>query len=318
MRTVKKEPRMGLMRTRLLSNRPFVALLVLSAGAGGPLSASGCGGDDSGNEPAAPSRAPRGEITAKHYDRSLFDDSSATITNKWFPATPGTEFTWSGFSEDAGERERHRIVSIVTDVTKEIDGVRSMVAWDRDWSGGSLVESELLVLAQDRGGNVWHMGEYTETYEEGEFIGGQAWFAGHLKGARAGIHMRADPRLGTPAYSQGFAPAPYHWDDWGKVFETDRRTCVPVGCFEDVLVIDEFEPAKPGEHQLKYYAPGKGLVRVGWRGSDESKEILVLRKVRHLGGEAMGKVRQRVTEHEARANVYGSTPRAQPRGANVE
>jgi hypothetical protein len=102
------------------------------------------------------------------------------------------------------------------------------------------------------------------------------------------------------------------------VYKVGKRTCVPVDCYEDVLVVDEFEPSKPGEHQLKYYAPGRGNVRVGWRGSDESKEVLVLRKVRHLSREAMAKVRQKVREHEARANTYGDTPRAQPRGAGVE
>lgn len=298
--------------------RPTIAALTSLAASGCvALSTSGCLGDGGSRESsAAPAQKPRKEVSAKDYDRRLFDANSATITNKWFPATPGTEFTWTGFTEDAGQREEHRIVSIVTDMTKEIDGVRSLISWDRDWSGGSLVESELLLLAQDRAGNVWHMGEYTEAYEDGEFIGGQAWLVGHLKGARAGIHMKADPRLDTPAYSQGFAPAPYYWGDWGNVHKVGQRTCVPVGCFREVLVVDEFEPRKRGEHQLKYYAPGKGNVRVGWRGSDASKEVLVLRKVRHLGPQAMARAREAVRAHEERANAYGDTPPARPGRAN--
>jgi hypothetical protein len=307
---------MSLSQARLRLRRPLAALVLVPATAGAVLSAPGCLGGGSRDE--ARVVGPGGDVTAKDFDRSLFDENSATITNKWFPATPGTQFTWTGWSEDAGERERHRIVFTVTDMTKVINGVRALVGWDRDWSGGSLVESELLLLAQDKRGNVWHLGEYTETYEDGEFIGGQAWFVGHLKGAKAGIHMKADPRLGSPAYSQGFAPAPYHWNDWGKVYKVGQRTCVPAGCFKDVLVVDEFEPTKPGEHQLKYYAPGKGNVRVGWRGSDESKEVLVLRKVRHLRSEEMPRVRAAVKAHEARANVFGSTSRAKPRGVDVE
>jgi hypothetical protein len=38
-----------------------------------------------------------------------------------------------------------------------------------------------------------------------------------------------------------------------------QNTCVPVECYEDVLVIEEFERNKPGAYQLKYYAPGVGL-----------------------------------------------------------
>jgi hypothetical protein len=40
---------------------------------------------------------------------------------------------------------------------------------------------------------------------------------------------------------------------------------VPGNCYDDVLVIEEFERNKPGIFQLKYYAPGVGEVRAGWR-----------------------------------------------------
>ena len=41
----------------------------------------------------------------------------------------------------------------------------------------------------------------------------------------------------------------------------------------------EFERNKPGAYQLKYYAPGVGDVRVGWRGpEEEEKEGLELVK----------------------------------------
>jgi hypothetical protein len=38
---------------------------------------------------------------------------------------------------------------------------------------------------------------------------------------------------------------------------------VPIDCYDEVLVIEEFERNKPGAFQLKYYAPGVGDVRVG-------------------------------------------------------
>src|SRR5215208_7515564 len=56
-------------------------------------------------------------------------------------------------------------------------------------------------------GNVWHMGEYPEEYENGEFEKAPGWLAG-FKGAKAGIAMRAQPRLKTPSYAQGYAPPP--------------------------------------------------------------------------------------------------------------
>ena len=51
-----------------------------------------------------------------------------------------------------------------------------------------------------------------------------------------------------------------------------QKTCVPVDCYEDVLVIEEYERDKPGAYQLKYYAPGVGDVRVGWRGPEEEEK----------------------------------------------
>ena len=74
--------------------------------------------------------------------------------------------------------------------------------------------------------------------------------------------MRADPRVGTPSYLQGWAPA-IDFADRAKVLRTGGRTCVPVRCYGDVLLIDEWNPDEPGAHQRKFYAPGVGNVCVG-------------------------------------------------------
>ena len=279
-----------------------------------------CGADAgrsprTGNDTAADARSsgsPSQEIAADDFARSRFDDTSATIDNEWVPYRRGTRFTWRGWTEEDGRRVPHRIVFTVTDMTKVINGVRAMVGWDRDFSAGELAESELIFFAEDTNGNVWHLGQHSEIYEEGgQLVGASTWLVGNLRGAKAGIHMKAEPRLGTPAYSQGFAPAPYYWDDWSKVYRADQRTCARTGCYRNVVVIDEFEPRKPGAHQLKYYARGVGNVRVGWRGSDPEREVLVLSKVERLGATAMATARRAVRRHEARAYVYGRTSPAE-------
>jgi hypothetical protein len=64
--------------------------------------------------------------------------------------------------------------------------------------------------------------------------------------------------------------------DVAKVIETGQRNCVPVGCYENVLVTDETNPYEEADgHQLKYYAPGVGNIRAAPRGGKE-KEVLVL------------------------------------------
>jgi hypothetical protein len=290
------------------------------------LSASACSGDGSSEAitsteaaqgttgtaqgTTTESEVPVGEVTAEDFDVSLFDDTSTTIDNEWFPLKPGTRWIWKGSTEEEEGRIPHSIVFTITDLTKVINGVRTVVGWDRDFSDGELVETELIFLAQDKEGNTWHLGQYSETFEEGEFVGGSAWLAG-LHGAKAGIWVKAEPRLDAPAYSMGFAPPPYFWDDFAKTFKMGQKTCVPAGCFEDVLVTDEFEPDKPGAHQLKYYARGVGNVRTGWRGEDADKEVLELTKVVHLSQSALAEARSEALKLEARAYTYSQTPPAE-------
>ncbi len=77
--------------------------------------------------------------------------------------------------EDDGEKLPHRIVSTVADLTKVINGVRTVVLYDLDIKNNQLEEAELAFKAQDADGNVWHLGQYTETYDEVEFVRGRMW-----------------------------------------------------------------------------------------------------------------------------------------------
>jgi hypothetical protein len=283
------------------------------------FSASACAGADSGSRTDETSeRNQSGHLStvgAKDFDRTNFDDS-ATVDNTWFPLEPGAYSVFEGSAIDDGERISRRVLTTVTDLRKEINGVNTVVVWERDYNEGKLVEAELAFFAQDNDGNVWHMGEYPEEYEDGEFDKAPGWLAG-AKGATAGIAMRAQPRLGTPGYAQGYAPPPINWIDRGRVHNVGEKVCVPVGCYEDVLVIEEFERNKPGAYQLKYYAPGVGDVRVGWRGpEEEEKEGLDLVKDVRLSPEALAEARADALELEERAyelkEFYRGTQPAKP------
>lgn len=256
-------------------------------------------------------------ITADDYDPALFGDS-VNIDNTWNPLRPGSRLYYTGSSVEDGERSRHTVDVIVTDLTKDIDGVSNVIVWERDYTDGELVEAEIALFAQDTYGNVWHMGQYPEEYEHGEFVKAPAWIHG-IKGAKAGITIHAAPQLGTPSYAQGYAPPPLNWVDRGRVYRTGLETCVPADCYEDVVVIEESETGLPDAFQDKYHAPGVGVVRVSWRGSkDESKEVLVLVAATQLTPEELADARADVLELEERAyriseDVYGRTPLARPR-----
>jgi hypothetical protein len=250
------------------------------------------------------------------FDGARFDDPTH-IDNKWLPLRPGTQLVYEGSAiVDEEGRQTRRVVTTVTDLSKVIDGVRTLVIWERDYTAGQLSEPELAFFAQDNTGNVWLVGEYPEEYENGEFDKAPAWISGQ-KGARAGITMKAEPQLGTPDYAQGFAPPPVDFTDRARVYKTGQQTCTPVECYENVLVTEEFNPDEPGASQLKYYALGVGNVRVGWRGEkEEEKETLELVELNHLDPEALAKVRREALEMDRRAyerssEVYRETPPAE-------
>jgi hypothetical protein len=232
------------------------------------------------------------------------------------PLKPGTRFVYEGTTiEDDGTAVPHRVVINVTDLTKMIGGVRTVVTWDLDYSDGELVEAEIAFFAQDSNGTVWRMGEYPEEYDGGKFVAAPAWLHG-LEGASAGIIMHARPQVGTPSYAEGWAPA-VNWTDRGQVDQVAQKTCVPAACYEDVIVIAETSAGEVSAQQLKYYARAVGNVRVGWRGAGEkTKETLELTRVEQLDAAGVAEVRAGALEMERNAyqrskTVYAHTPPAE-------
>lgn len=252
--------------------------------------------------------APEKEF--EDFNRDNFDRSTK-IDNPWFPLKPGMRWVHTGSTTERGKRVAHRLITIVTDLTKVLDGVRTVVVWVEDYKEGKLDEAELAFFAQDKDGNVWAFGEYPEEYFAGRMIRAPAWIHG-LNESSAGIMMPAAPRLNTPSYSQGWAPS-VMWTDRGKVDQMGQKTCVPLRCFDDVLIVAETSKAEPNAEQLKYYARGIGKVRVGWRGQGEKlQEVLELAEFSQLGPEALAMARAAALKLEKSAynvskDVYGAT-----------
>jgi hypothetical protein len=231
------------------------------------------------------------------------------VHNRFFPLTVGTQFIYHGKIVENGKAKPHSVTFTVTDMFKTVGGVRTVVAWDRDFLEGKLQEQELALFAQDDQGNVWNFGEYPEEYENGKFTGAPSTWIRGVGGAYGGIHMLSHPRPGMK-YREGLVPA-IEFDDVSVVARTGQVNSVPAGCYHQVLVVDETSPNDPTSgHQIKYYAPRTGLIRVGARGGD-SQEFLTLTAVRHLGPAEMAKVRAAVLAMDQRAyrvsKVYRST-----------
>jgi hypothetical protein len=251
-------------------------------------------------------------------DLGRFDHHSIDIDNKWLPMRPGTRWVYEGTTvEDNGKVVPHRVEICITNLTKVISGVRTLISYDLDYSNGRLEEAELAFFAQDKEGNIWHFGQYPEEYRRSKFIRAPAWIHG-FEEARAGLTMKANPQLGTPSYSQGWGPA-VDWTDRGIAYQVGQKTSVRAGNYDDVLVIKETARSEIDAEQLKYYAQGVGNVRVGWAGKGEkTRETLELIKFEQLDSKALAEIDAKALKLEKSAykrskNVYAGTPPAEHR-----
>jgi hypothetical protein len=261
--------------------------------------------------------ASRRQEPAVHedFDPAAFDDDDgAEVENRWTPFRPGTRFVYEG-SADRGEGlVQHQVVLTVTDLVKVIDGVTARVLYDVDTSDGVVAEAELAFQAQDRDGNVWLVGEYPEEFVDGEFDGApNTWISG-VDDAQAGVAMRARPEPGTSKYLQALIPS-IEFGDEAEIVGFEDGVCVPVGCFDHVLVIRETNTFVPDEgFQLKYYAAGVGNIRVEFLGGQE-QEVLDLVEIDRLSRKELRQVRKAALSLDERAyenapEIYAETPRA--------
>lgn len=252
------------------------------------------------NSPAA------NETDLLEIDVSKFSNPTV-IDNEWLPLKPGRQLVFEGHTIEDNKKIPRRVVSIVTDLTKNINGLRVAIVWDRDYSDGNLIESELAFFAQDDEGNVWHIGEHTEVFDEIELVGGRTWFFGRPEGAKAGIQMKAKPTPSKESYSQGFAPPPFNWTDRARVTKMGAKYKTPYRNFDDVLVIEEFSQEEPDAAQMKYYVRGIGNVGAGWTGKDPNKETLTLVEVKTLSPNELEAAAKEALKLEEHAYIYGTT-----------
>lgn len=213
----------------------------------------GCGGDEEPSRSAAPQDEPSFPPAMSPYEPAIDPaDFVEGIDNPYLPFEPGTEYVY----EVVAEGEHERDVITVTNKTKEVMGVTCTVVRDVETVEGRLAEKTFDWYAQDRFGNVWYFGEYSEAYEKGKVSTEGSWEAG-VDGALPGIIMLGDPQIGDRYRQEYFAGEA---EDIGEVVNLDASIEVPHGSFTDLIVIEEWNPLEPKIFEDDYYAKGVGLV----------------------------------------------------------
>jgi hypothetical protein len=287
-------------RTATVAAACFLVASAAACGAKPPAGAPGAGPDQS---------AEKVNFDAlENFEAAKFTNPTQ-ITNKWLPLSPGAQRTYDGSAVEEGRTIKRHFVQTVTDLTKPVMGVRTVVVWDQDYDDGTLTESELAFYAQADNGDLWYMGEYPEEYENGRVVSALTWIGG-IAGAHPGIAMKAAAEVGSPSYSQGFS-AVVPWTDRSRTAKVGVQDCVPQGCYPNQIIVDEFNREEPGATQQKYYAPGIGSTRVAFGGTDASKETLELVKVAQLDQAGLAAARVAALQLDASARQHSREAYAQ-------
>jgi hypothetical protein len=201
----------------------------------------------------------------KKFDPKNFGDPIGN-QNRWYPLVPGSQTLRDGSLNRGSRKLHHQLRVTVTDVTKVVNGVRTVLVLDQDIDAGQVGEASLDYLAQDKSGNIWYLGSYTEIYEGGQFVNAvDAWLAGENE-AKAGVWMMADPQEGMKYVQAHNSRETIR----GEVENVGDRKCVPFRCFKSLAILEDGS-------EFKYYGPGVGHIATepNYSGGEQEKEALI-------------------------------------------
>jgi hypothetical protein len=215
---------------------------------------------------AKPSSSPATKnANYKKFDPKNFVDPLGG-KNKWYPLAAGTQTLRDGSITRGSRKLKHQLRVTVTDVTKVVNGVTTVAVLDQDIDAGQVGEASLDFLAQDKFGNVWYMGSYTEIYQGGQFVNAvDAWLT-PKQGSKPGVWMMADPQEGMKYVEAHNSRETIR----AEVAKIDDRKCVPFKCFKALQVLED-------RTEFKYYGPGVGHIATepNYSGGEQEKEVLI-------------------------------------------
>ena len=187
------------------------------------------------------------------------------VDARYFPLRLGVTAVLTARAIEDGEivRERSELRALRRPGPR-ILGVRTSIQRDLAYEDGLLVEKTFDYFAQDRRGNVWYFGEDVTNFrydDDGNLIGTDsesAWRAGR-RGALPGWIMPVRLHPDYPYY-QEFAREDEAIDKGWTQAILPSLTVRGV-TYRNVRQVLDINPLEPRSRELKYYAPGIGLIR---------------------------------------------------------
>jgi len=201
-----------------------------------------------------------GGIAGSSYQQE-FGVSECTLVptgrNDYFVLEPGFQTVL--------EEDDTRLQITVLDETKVVNGTTVRVVEEREWTKGQLSEVARNFFAIcERTKDAFYFGEEVEFYENGKVTTTTGSWAAGVNGAKAGLIMPGQPRVGMKYYQE---IAPGVAMDRAEIVSVDETCKTPAGTFakclktREVASLDFWSSLKFWDVEYKYYAPGVGLVR---------------------------------------------------------
>jgi hypothetical protein len=176
-------------------------------------------------------------------------DFTTDITNKYFALPVGKKMT---YETTAGGRVTERIEIEILPEKMQIEGFETVVYLDKEYKNGQLVEETRDYLAQHKNGDVWYFGEDVNNYWNGILIHHAGSFLHGKDGAKAGIWMKADQRVGD-SYRQEFYIN--NAEDVRDTIATGQAVTTKAGKYTGCVKVLDWTPLEKNAREHKYYCP---------------------------------------------------------------
>lgn len=182
--------------------------------------------------------------------------------NRFYPLVIGTVYTYVNVADE------ETIVFTVTDETRDIEGVETIVVRDTVYDSlpaddgsiqGERIEDTDDYYAIHANCDIWYFGEVSQNFDDGFLDNLDGSFIAGKNAAQAGIIMLANPMVGD-VYRQEFALGDA--EDAAEVLDLNATLSTGVPDYEcgiDCLKTEDFI-ANDDAVEFKYYKPGVGFI----------------------------------------------------------
>lgn len=198
-----------------------------------------------------------GPKTSEEYNPKIDPNAFTTeITNKYFSLKPGKKLVYEAVTDEGVER----IEITVEEGTKNIAGVDTLIYRDIVYLDDELVEDTRDYLAQEKSsGDVWYFGEDAINYENGKFKNNDGSFHHGTDGAKAGIWIKAEQKVGDSykqEYYKGIA------EDMIDVVAVNQTVKTKKATYTGCVKLYAWTPLQADSRENKYNCPDAGEVLI--------------------------------------------------------